>query len=202
MAETEIPTEMSAPDTPALRLARHLGYHSLLALGALALFAAADSWFVLTGLGMAQALCVVTGILAGATIPTLVHEWFHYLGARVSGADYTIPRKLGLFVYDWNFQTNTLKQFFVMSIGGTVGSLLAIGLLLLNLPADSAGRAVLLATAIASMGFAGTIEWPVLLRTRQSGEPLTELAKTDLGVIRRAFVVAGVVGLVSYSLIY
>ena len=61
---------------------------------------------------------------------------------------------------------------------------------------------MLLATAIARMGFAGTIEWPVLLRTRQSGEPLTELAKTDLGVIRRAFVVAGVVGLVSYSLIY
>ena len=185
-----------------MHLARHLGFHALLVLLVLALFAAADSWYTLTGLDLAMGLSVVTGLLAGAAIPTLVHEWFHYLGAKVSGGAYTIPQKLGLFVYDWDFKTNNTPQFFTMSLGGTLGSLIAIYALFAALPADSAGRASLLAASVASLGFAGAIEWPVLVRTRRSGNPLAELSKIDLGVLRRSAAVGGIVGLLTYNLIY
>ena len=149
-----------------------------------------------------DAYAVLTGLLAGAAIPTLVHEWFHHLGAKFSGGSYTIPQRLGLFVYDWNFQSNSTRQFFTMSFGGTIGSLVAIYLLFAALPADSAGRASLLAAAVASLGFAGSIEWPVLARTRSSGDPLTELAKVDLTVLRKSAAVGGIVGLLTYNLIY
>jgi len=90
----------------------------------------------------------------------------------------------------------------VMSLGGTLGSLVAIIFLFQVLPADTAGRAALLAASVGSLGFAGAIEWPVLLRTRKSGEPLSELAKVDLDVLRRSAAVGGIVGLVTYNLIY
>ena len=84
----------SAPDsaraakkaTPRLsrgqRLAKLARTHALVFLAALSAFAAADSWSMLSGLGIAGLLCVITGALAGVTTATLVHEWFHYLGAR------------------------------------------------------------------------------------------------------------------------
>lgn len=202
MAETKIDIDALPVGGSSLRLARHAGFHALLALLALALFAAADSWHTLTGLELAVMLSVITGLLAGAAIPTLVHEWFHYFGARFSGGKYTIPQPLGLFVYDWDFAANSTRQFFIMSLGGTLGSLIAIYLLFQALPADTAGRAALLAASVGSLGFAGAIEWPVLLRTRKSGEPLTELSKVDLGVLRRSAAIGGIVGLITYNLIY
>ena len=154
MAEPQVDYDSLPVDGGALRLAKHAGFHALIGLMALTLFAATDSWYTLTGLDLAMGLSVITGILAGAAIPTLVHEWFHYLGARFSGGAYIIPPRLGLFVYDWDFQTNTTRQFFVMSLGGTLGSLLAIFLLFNALPADSAGRASLLdASAAISRSF-------------------------------------------------
>ena len=202
MAETQIDIDALPVGGHSLNLARHAGFHGVLALLALALFAAADSWYTLTGLELALGLSVITGLLAGVTIPTLVHEWFHYLGAKFSGGKYSIPKPLGLFVYDWDFTANSTRQFFVMSLGGTLGSLVAIIFLFQVLPADTAGRAALLAASVGSLGFAGAIEWPVLLRTRKSGEPLSELAKVDLDVLRRSAAVGGIVGLVTYNLIY
>lgn len=202
MAETEIDPEALPVSGSALRLTRHVGFHALLALLVLTLFAAADSWYTLTGLDLAMGLSVLTGLLAGAAIPTLVHEWFHYLGAKFSGGAYTIPQKLGLFVYDWDFKANTTRQFFIMSLGGTLGSLVAIYALFAALPPDSAGRASLLAASVASLGFAGAIEWPVLARTRRSDNPLAELSKVDLVVLRRSAAVGGIAGLLTYNLIY
>ena len=66
------------------RLAKLPRTHALVFLVALSLFAAADSWSAISGLGIAGLLCVITGALAGITIPTLVHEWFHLLGAPLS----------------------------------------------------------------------------------------------------------------------
>jgi hypothetical protein len=190
------------PAGNGLRLARHAAFHIAIALLALSLFAAADSWYMLSGLGLAEGLSVITGLLAGAALPTLVHEWFHYFGARFAGAQYTIPDKLGLFVYDWKFDSNSTRQFYIMSLGGTLGSLLAIYFLFSALPPASAGRASLLAASVASLGFAGAIEWPVLWRTRSSGNPLAELSRIDLGVLRRSAAIGGIVGLLSYNLIY
>ena len=193
---------ISQPASRSLRLAKLMGVQGLVLLLALCLFAAADSWSLLTGLGIASALSVVTGILAGLTATTLIHEWFHYLGARRSGGSFDIPTRLGLFLYDWDFNSNTVRQFNTMSIAGSVGGAVAILLLWNSVPADSLGRAALRGGAVAGFVFAAIIEWPVLRRTQMSGEPLLELSKIDKRVLTRAFSGASVVGIAAILILH
>jgi hypothetical protein len=139
-------------------------------------------------------LCVVTGALAGITITTLVHEWFHYLGARYSGAAYDIPDKQGLFLYNWDFTHNSVRQFLMMSVAGSVGGILALSILWTSVPADSWGRAALQGGAIASVVFAAYIEWPVIRRVRISRDPLAQMSKIDQRVLSRSFAVSSTAG--------
>ena len=187
-----------SPPPPAksrgMRLARLASTHALVFVVALSLFAAADSWSTVTGLGIATVLCVVTGALAGITITTLVHEWFHYLGARYSGAAYDIPDKQGLFLYNWDFTHNSVRQFLMMSVAGSVGGILALSILWTSVPADSWGRAALQGGAIASVVFAAYIEWPVIRRVRISRDPLAQLSKIDQRVLSRSFAVSSTAG--------
>ena len=177
-------------------LARHALVHGGLVLLLLSMFAAADSWHLLTGWALASVLACITGALSGFSFTTVLHEWFHWLGARVSGGSYTIPAKPGLFVFDWQFDRNTVGQFNMMSVGGNLGGLLALVLLAVSVSADSGGRIALLAGAVASVAFAAIIEWPVLWRTRTSGNPLQELSRVDPGVLKRAAIGAVLAGAV------
>lgn len=183
------------PPARAQRLAKLAGTHALIVVAALSLFAAADSWNTVTGLGIAGLLCIVTAVLAGVAVPTLVHEWFHYLGARVSGGAFDIPARQGLFVFNWDYSRNSVRQFFIMSVAGSVGSILAVILLWSAVPADSGGRAVLHGAAVASLLYSALIEWPVLTRVRRGGEPLAELSKIDPPLLTRSFYIAGVTGI-------
>ena len=191
-------TAQTPPPPPAqsrgMRLARLASTHGLVFVVALSLFAAADSWSTITGLGIATVLCVVTGALAGITMTTLVHEWFHYLGARYSGAAYDIPHKQGLFLYNWDFTHNSVRQFLIMSVAGSVGGILALSILWTSVPADSWGRAALQGGAIASVVFAAFIEWPVIRRVRVSRDPLAQMSKIDQRVLSRSFVVSSIAG--------
>jgi len=178
------------------RLAKLAGTHALVFLIALSAFAAADSWNTVTGLGIAGLLCIITAALAGITIATLVHEWFHYLGARYTGARFGIPSRQGLFVFDWDFDSNSVRQFLIMSVAGSVGGFLSVILLWNAIPADSWGRAALRGAAVASIIYAALIEWPVIRRIRRGGDPLTELSKIDKPLLSRSFIIAGVWGIV------
>jgi len=181
------------PDTRGLRLAKLAGAHALVLLLALSGFAAADSWSVVTGLGIATLLSILTGALAGIAAANLVHEWFHYGGARYTGAVFEIPSRVGLFVYDWDFGANSSRQFLTMSVAGNIGGMVAILLLWNAVPADSWGRAALRAGVVSSVIFAALVEWPVIRRVRSGGDPLTELAKIPAG-LKRNFIVTAVAG--------
>jgi len=184
-----------------LRLARLAGIHALVWLLALGLFAAAQSWTLLGGPALATFLVLVTGVLAGLVTANVIHEWFHYLGARLSGGTYDIPRKAGLFVYDWHFDRNSTGQFFTMSIAGSVGSVVSLFLLWNVLPPLDLGAAAVFAGAFAGTIFAFVIEWPVLRRVRFGGEPLAELAKIDGAVLTTAFLSASLAGVVCLLLL-
>jgi len=187
--------EMTAlASSRGVKLARHAGLHLLIWVVAFGLFAAADSWLTLTGLGLASVLCVITGIIAGLATTTLIHEWFHFLGARYTGAVYDIPAKPGLFVFDWDFSSNGLRQFYIMSVAGNVGGALGVLLLWSSVPTDTWGRAALLGGGVAGFIYGAAIEWPVLRRTRVSADPLAELSKIDQAVLLRGLVIAVAVG--------
>ena len=182
--------------SPGFLLARHalLQWGGLLLV--LCLFAAADSWQQLTGWGLAGTLAAITGLIAGFGAVTVFHEWGHWLGAKISGGRYTIPAGVGLFVYDWDFDSNSVRQFFIMSIGGNLGGLLALWYLATTVVTDSGGRAALVAGAVFSVVFAAVIEWPVLLRTRRSGQPFQELSQVGPAVLKRAAIIGAAVSLV------
>ena len=79
-----------------------------------------------------------------------------------------------------------LSQFYMMSLGGQLGSMLAVLGLLLTIPLDNSGRYMLIAATAGAAIFGGIIEWPVLRRTRESRDPFTELSRIDKATIQRA----------------
>jgi len=179
-------------DRPLARLA---GLHALVFLVALCLFGAADSWYAVTGLGIAGLLAVITAVLAGVVVPTLVHEWFHYLGARYARATFGIPARWGLFVFNWDFGANSVRQFLTMSTAGSVGSVLAVVMLWYAVPADTWGRAVLHGAALASLLYSALIEWPVIAKVRRGDAPLAALSGIDRALLSRSLYIASAVGI-------
>jgi hypothetical protein len=87
-----------------------------------------------------------------------------------------------------------------MSVAGSVGGILSVLLLWQAVPADSWGRAALRGAAIASVVYAGLIEWPVIRRIRRGGDPLAELSKIDKALLSRSFLIAGVSGIAMTSI--
>ena len=122
-------------------------------------------------------------------------------GAWLSGGAYAIPAKPGLFVYDWDFTANSVRQFKLMSVAGSVGGAVGLVLLWSSVPADTSGRAALLAGGVASFAFAAAIECPVLRRTGLSGDPLAELSKIDVSVLLRSLAVGIVAGVIAWYLL-
>lgn len=168
------------------KLFMHALTHFLIATMVLALWAAADSWYLLTELALANVLSIATAAVAGVVISTLIHEWFHYAGAKFSGSSYKIPAKRGLFVYDFDFKNSSEAQFNIMSYAGQLGSIVSVILLFMLVPTDNSGRAMLIAGAIGATIFGGSIEWPVLMRVKKSHQPLQELSKITPAVFKRS----------------
>ena len=191
LEEDEIPESATQPEQSRLRLAKLARNHGLVFLIAVLSFAAADTWSTLSGLFIADLLCIVTAALAGISITTLAHEWFHYFGARFAKAQINIPTRQGLFVYLWDFGGNSAGQFLIMSVAGSIG-----GVLWTTVPADTLGRAVLSSAAVASFIYSAFIEWPVIRRVQFSGDPLAELSKIDKPVLSRGFLVATLSGVI------
>jgi hypothetical protein len=162
------------------------------------LFAATDSWAQLTGWSLAAVLNMLTGIVAGFLSINLAHEWFHYLGARLVSGQYTITNKPSAFVFDWQFDKNSLSQFYFMSIAGSVGGALALMGLFNAIETNNLGRVSLLSGAFASFAFAAIVEWPVLWRTRHSRNPLAELSKLSPAKLGRAAAGSALAGLLCW----
>lgn len=168
-----------------MTLGKHASLQIGIALIGFTLWTAADSWYLLTGLAIANGLAVVTAALAGVLVSTVVHEWSHLAGVVVSGSAYKVPNKFGLFVYDFDFENNSIRQFNIMSLAGQAGSWAAVIALYLLIPLDNPGRVMLVCAAIGSAVFGGVIEWPVIRRTQVSGKPLEELSKIDDNAFKR-----------------
>lgn len=163
---------------------------------ALSLFAAADAWYGLTGLRLAAVVSVVDGVLVGALVTALIHEWGHYAGARWAGAIAPLgkPSSLPLFVFD--MEKNEPSQFQAMSVGGNLAHWLVFALLFAALPLATPGQVAIVAASFGFAVFASQVEFPVIRRVADGMKPLESLAriavpdlKTSLG--RKALAGAG-----------
>lgn len=199
------PAAEQAPDLSATlklsdsqNLVKHGVIQGTVALAAFSMWAATDAWQAVTQLPLANVLSILTAVIAGITVSTVIHEWFHFAGAKLGGSSYTIPSKTGLFIYDYDYTNSTVRQFYIMSLAGQLGSVVAIIGLYWLIPTDTSGRFMLIAAAIGSALFGGAIEWPVMLRTRHSHNPLAELSKITPGVFGRSLSFGAISGLVVF----
>jgi len=169
-----------------------------LVAAALSLWAAADAWYLLTGLEFASSLAIVDGILVGLALASLGHEWGHYAGARATDAKARLVRTdaLSLLRFRYDMEANDSRQFNAMSIGGNVAHWSVILLLFLAVPMDSPGRIALIAGAFGFAIFATVTEAPVITRSLKGMSPSEALGALDRErLIRNGFVGAVAGGL-------
>jgi hypothetical protein len=157
-----------------------------LAAGLLSLFAAADSWAAITEGRLAQGLSVVDGLLVGAALSALSHEWGHFGGARFSGSKTPL---LPFSAFPQLFNLDLVKcegsHFMGMSLGGNIAHWLLFVALLLGLPLATSGQVALLSGSFGFGVFASSIELPVILKARAGASPLEALSVIPPNFVRR-----------------
>jgi hypothetical protein len=161
------------------RLRRNGALHFAMAMGALTLWGAADAWAVASGWGLAWAAALANAVIASVVLVALVHEWGHYTGARLSGAEAPVFKEpvRYFFLFDFSFDRNDRRQFLWMSWGGILAPWALVGLTALSVPIDNASRALLLAAFVARAVQIAAFEVPVALETARGAEPLAELKR-------------------------
>ena len=179
---------------PSLYLlgARDLG----IVLAALSLWAAADTWYAVTGLGLAATVSVLNGILVGAAITGLAHEWGHLAGARLSGGTAPLaPARGFLPLFNFDFAKSETSHFQAMSVGGNLPTWGVALLLAIALPLDAPGRIAIVSSAVGFSIFANVVELPVISRVAGGMAPAESLGKISPATIRSG-AIAGAVGAV------
>ncbi|MDG1987733.1 MAG: hypothetical protein P8J18_07130 [Halieaceae bacterium] len=143
-----------------------------------------------------------TAIFLGVVTSAIFHEWSHLIGAKIGRSTYTIPRKSGVFIFEWNFAKNSVGKFYIMSVSGSIGGLLSIFVLSKALPDTGiAYNNTVLVAAFSAFVFGAAIEWPVLYRTLSSKDPYAELEKTTPKVLAYSFLIAILFGTLATSIL-
>ncbi len=201
-AAEEVLGDAPSADAKEPALAGMLVRDGLTLLAALAIWGGADAWAQTSGLHLALFASVGNGIAAGWIIASLLHEWGHYAGAKLSGAvaPRIAPSGFSFFRYRFDLKNNSLEQFTYMSIGGNLAHWGLFLALLVLLPLETAGQAAITGAAFAFALFASIIEWPIIART-QRGEvqPAEAFAHIDEAFIHRHYLIGGIGGLLFFA---
>lgn len=167
-------------------------------VGLLALWGGAEAWLANTSLALALITAVGASLVAGWSIAGLFHEWGHYVGAKLARA--AAPRikvqGLSFFRFTFNLETNSLRQFAAMSIGGNVAHWAAVAAAVLLIPMTTLGQVTFVSSTVAFAVFASVIEWPIIARTASGRvRPIEAFAHLDRASLRRHYVIGGIGGL-------
>ncbi len=161
----------------AARLRRFAGWHGSAMLAGFTLLGAATMWADTSGLLIANVVALGVAFVVATFTASIVHEWGHFLGARLAGSEVRVfskPKRL-YFVFEFDMEANTPAQFEWLSIGGISANWLYALLLLVLIPVASWAHALLIAVAFARAVNVSLFEVPVLMRTRESKNPQQEL---------------------------
>ena len=166
-----------------------------IALIALSVWAAADTWYLLSGLWFAQLLSIGDAIFVGYVLGALFHEWGHYSGAKLSGAQAprVKPKGISLFRFNFDMSVNDQRQFHWMSFGGWVMHWALLLLLVIAIPFDSLGRIALVSSVFGFIVYATFIETGILRQTLSGADPKETLNQLTAKAFQQA-TLAGTVG--------
>ena len=174
-----------------------LARDTAIALAVLSLWAAADTWYLVSGLGFALAISVLDAIFVGYILGALFHEWGHYTGAKLSGASAprVKPKGTSLFRFNFDMATNTQRQFHWMSFGGWVFHWGLLAILVLAIPFDSIGRIALVSSVFGFILYATFIETGILRKTLGGSDPAETLGQLSAKTFQQAGIIGSVAGL-------
>ena len=167
------------------------------ALAVLSIWAAADTWYLVSGLGFALAISVLDAIFVGYILGALFHEWGHYTGAKLSGASAprVKPKGTSLFRFNFDMATNTQRQFHWMSFGGWIFHWGLLAILVLAIPFDSIGRIALVSSVFGFILYATFIETGILRKTLGGSDPAETLGQLSAKTFQQAGIIGSVAGL-------
>jgi len=181
--EPAVEAERPADAAPVAKLAQRDGG---IALAALSLFAAADAWHAVSGLGFATLLSVLDAVVIGVVLGSLAHEWGHFAGARLSGGIAPTRGIRSLFpIFDLDMQKSDPSAFRAMSVGGNVGHWAVVLAVLAFLPLDTPGRMALLASSFGFAVAASTTEFPIIGRAFSGASPVESFQGLTGAKLRR-----------------
>ena len=174
-----------------------LARDTAIALAVLSIWAAADTWYLVSGLGFALAISVLDAIFVGYILGALFHEWGHYTGAKLSGASAprVKPKGTSLFRFNFDMATNTQRQFHWMSFGGWVSHWGLLAILVLAIPFDSIGRIALVSSVFGFILYATFIETGILRKTLGGSDPAETLGQLSAKTFQQAGIIGSVAGL-------
>lgn len=173
-----------------------------LLLAALSLWAGADAWRLLSGTALSWWLSVLDGLVVGAVVVGLVHEWGHFAGARLSGGTAPLAAtQLPLPLFNFDFARSEPRHFQAMGIGGNIAHWSAVLLLALLLPLGTPGQIALLSGALGFAVFASAVEFPVISRCHNGAAPAESLAGIRPADLKRSGVVGAMAALLLFSIL-
>jgi len=112
---------------------------------------------------------VVAGLATGIGV-FLVHEWGHWLGAIGTGATITPAKSLASpFLFSFDSQRNSRRQFLWMSLGGWIASALVAALAYALLPGELFAARVARGVVSLNVFLIVLIEVPLVVYSLVSG---------------------------------
>ena len=145
--------------------------HAAFVLGSLSLWGVSDYWANETDLTLAHGLALINSLVAGTIIASILHEWGHFLGARLSRSNAPLLEKtFSFFFFNFKDEGNTKSQFLKMSLGGPIANWSLVIAFFFLLPLETWSQILLLATMLSIAVSVSIFEIPIMFRLRE-GEP-------------------------------
>lgn len=126
--------------------------------------------------GLLKYLAVGWAFLSGLALSHITHEWGHFAGALLTGSRFTIKPRIFPLFFDFDYVSNSSRQFLCMSLGGLVGNVLPLAVLAaLWVEPQTLVLTGVLAAVLGQLVFVLILELPVSLGTLAGREPLATL---------------------------
>jgi small-conductance mechanosensitive channel len=126
--------------------------------------------------GVALAVGVVTG-LATALVGFLAHEWGHLAGSLASGSVVHFPPGVARpLLFHFDSAANGRRQFFWMSFGGYLATVLAVGAIVALCPLDALSGRVAAGLGVAGLVVTFALEVPITWRVARGAALPTGVA--------------------------
>ena len=168
-----------------------------LVFAAISIWAAADAWYVTTGLWFAQVVAIGDAIVVGLIIASLFHEWGHYAGSVAAGAKVCrkAPEGLSFFRFDFDYAANDHRQFHWMTYGGHIFHWSILLFLVAVLPLDNLGRIALVSAIFGFIVFATVIEYNIVKDTWEGADPGERLSQLTQKDFQQSTFIGGLAGI-------